>query len=102
MAFCSRCLFTVGAPFDYILTSDTIYSPELSPVLADLISALLKPDTGRAFVAAKRFYFGVGGSTQHFMDAAKERVVGMECRVVREFADGSSNIREVLSCKLSK
>ena len=37
-----------GARFDYILTSDTTYSPELSPVLIDFIAALLRPNTDKA------------------------------------------------------
>jgi predicted nicotinamide N-methyase len=82
------------AQFDLILTSDTLYSLDTSKALLQQITNLLKP-SGRALVAAKRFYFGVGGSTTDFMELV-ESYAALECQVVRVFADGSSNIREIV------
>lgn len=50
---------------------------------------------GHALVASKRFYFGTGGSTQHFRDAATAtgRLLCSDAAVVDT---GSGNIREVL------
>ncbi|EGG23865.1 peptidase M20 family protein [Cavenderia fasciculata] len=51
--------------FDLILTSDTIYSVQSFQKLHDLIVDHLTDD-GLCLVAAKTFYFGVGGSTHQF------------------------------------
>lgn len=48
------------------------------PILLDLIAAILKPVGGAAFVAAKRFYFGVGGSTVEFLRLIKERHITIQ------------------------
>lgn len=50
---------------------------------------------GQALVASKRFYFGTGGSTQHFRGAAAAsgRLVCTDLVVVDT---GKGNIREVL------
>lgn len=48
---------------DIILTSDTIYSLELQPKLLNALKQPVRPMTGVVYVAAKTFYFGVGGST---------------------------------------
>ena len=53
---------TTDVGFDLILTSDTIYSPAATPALWSLIRAQLRPK-GVALVAAKSYYFGVGGSS---------------------------------------
>lgn len=50
---------------------------------------------GQALVASKRFYFGTGGSTQHFRDAAAAtgRLLCSDAAVIDT---GKGNIREVL------
>lgn len=50
---------------------------------------------GQALVASKRFYFGTGGSTQHFRDAAAAtgRLLCSDAAVVDT---GKGNIRELL------
>ena len=55
-----------GGPFDYILMSETIYSTAHHATLARLTEAMLQPATGRALVAAKTHYFGLGGGTRLF------------------------------------
>ena len=55
---------------------------------------------GVALVAAKRFYFGVGGGTAAFLSLLRKQRAGagvaLSAEVVRVFEDGASNIREIL------
>jgi hypothetical protein len=82
--------------YDLLLTSDTLYSVAYYPALWSLIQRLLSPK-GRALVAAKRYYFGIGGSTRSFADlVAQTPGGGWTCTVVDTVEDGKSNIREIL------
>lgn len=51
--------------FDLIVTSETVYSPPAIPKLLDIVVKLLRRDEDKsrptpcAFVAGKRYYFGV-------------------------------------------
>lgn len=50
-----------------ILSSETIYSPETMPIFRQLLEQFLLENAGSvALVAAKYYYFGVGGSIQEF------------------------------------
>jgi SAM-dependent methyltransferase len=85
-----------AAGFDLVLSSDTLYSLEAQPALADLALSLLRPG-GVALFAAKRFYFGVGGSTLDFAQLLRARhSARCEVRVARVFENLQSNIRELL------
>lgn len=91
--------------YDLLLTSDTLYSSKTLPVLIRVIDAVLAPD-GVALVAAKRFYFGVGGSTGEFMGLLDEykctqggRFEGIS---IRTFENGKSNIRELIQITRKK
>ncbi|KAJ4375719.1 hypothetical protein N0V86_007252 [Didymella sp. IMI 355093] len=58
----------------FILGSETIYSPASLSAFAETIVALMKRvKTGKALVAAKRVYFGVGGSVDAFRQECAER-----------------------------
>ncbi|KAF3049607.1 hypothetical protein E8E11_009873 [Didymella keratinophila] len=58
----------------FILGSETIYSPASLSAFAETIVALMKRvKTGKAVVAAKRVYFGVGGSVDAFRQDCSER-----------------------------
>ncbi|XP_028406568.1 histidine protein methyltransferase 1 homolog [Dendronephthya gigantea] len=57
--------------FDVILTSETIYNSDVQKSLYELIKFVLKP-SGVAFVAAKSYYFGVGGGTDQFSQLVKQ------------------------------
>jgi len=46
--------------FDYILASETLYSPAAETMMLSLIKNHLAPG-GTALLAARTFYFGVGG-----------------------------------------
>lgn len=53
---------------DFILTSETIYSLESLPIVLEILLLLLENKPAYlALVAAKEYYFGVGGSIIEFM-----------------------------------
>lgn len=52
---------------DCILSSETIYSPETLPIFVETLLTLIGKNT-TAYVAAKHYYFGVGGSVKDFCD----------------------------------
>ena len=103
-----------NAKYDLILTSDTLYNETCVRDLAHLIPELLT-DTGVAYIASKRHYFGVGGGTADFhrQSAAVEsnhnksnsgqgRARGtLEIKTVAEYEDGKSNVRDLLSMRFA-
>ena len=66
----ARCLLE-PASFDVILTSETIYNIEAQKSLYELMKFSIKP-SGVAFVAAKSYYFGVGGETDQLAEVVNE------------------------------
>ena len=77
--------------YDIILTSETIYHPASQPKLLATLKHLLHPKEGIAFVAAKSYYFGVGGSVGAFVDLVNEdsyfsikKCEVIDCEVPRE------------------
>ena len=63
--------------FDIILTSETIYNMEGQQYLYKLIKFSLNT-SGVAFVAAKSYYFGVGGGIKQYIDLVqKDNVFNM-------------------------
>ena len=81
--------------FDLILTAETIYEPKSVPSLLDLLAWCLKPGTGVALVAAKVYYFGVGGGVAPFEEEVRRQGL-FHIEHVRSVDDGASNMREVL------
>ncbi|CEP63120.1 protein-histidine N-methyltransferase LALA0_S07e02828g [Lachancea lanzarotensis] len=64
-----------------ILSSETIYQPDMLPVVSDLILQLLTDSQSQqrratALVAAKDIYFGVGGSVIEFQNYIQKRIAG--------------------------
>ncbi|EMD85508.1 hypothetical protein COCC4DRAFT_44817 [Bipolaris maydis ATCC 48331] len=58
----------------FILGSETIYSPASLTAFADAIVALMgRVKMGKTLVAAKRVYFGVGGSVDDFREECSRR-----------------------------
>jgi hypothetical protein len=80
--------------YDLLLTSDTLYSTAYFAPLLSLMQSLLSP-RGVALIAAKRYYFGIGGSTVAFRDLVASQK-GWSCEVVDTVEDGRSNIREIM------
>lgn len=57
-----------------ILAAETIYSPESTEAFVELVCELLKRvKMSKAMVAAKRMYFGVGGSVDGLKAACREK-----------------------------
>lgn len=72
-----------------VLGAETIYSPVALKSFAETLVALLKTIPAHektAIIAAKKVYFGVGGSMEDFCDAL--RMDGMDVRQIREESDG--------------
>lgn len=82
-----------------ILAAETIYSPASTVAFVDLVVLLLKRvKMAKAVVAAKRMYFGVGGSVDALKEACRDQgavayevenagVVGMEQGVGRALVE---------------
>ncbi|KAL2436794.1 hypothetical protein ABEF95_014163 [Exophiala dermatitidis] len=73
-----------------ILASETIYSPSSSRIFADILLGVLRrhgqsKGTARAWVAAKKVYFGVGGGVDEFVADIKSR--GGKSRILLETKD---------------
>lgn len=59
---------------DVVLTSETIYSPDSLPLVLDMLIKLFEEkSTYLGLVAAKLYYFGVGGSIKEFLDDLKSK-----------------------------
>lgn len=80
--------------YDIILMSETVYSLASLPKLYELIKKCIRPPYGVVYVAGKKHYFGVGGGTRQFKHLVENDGV-MAAHLVADFADGSSNVREI-------
>lgn len=108
--------------YDLILTAETIYTEAvtielyevrffvfcvvhvyqricfltLTACAVQMIKRHLRRDpASMALVAAKKYYFGVGGSVQHFLDLVQAEGI-FRADVVWEEQDSRSNIREIV------
>lgn len=61
-----------GRRFDIILSSETIYNEQLYECFHNLLDAALEPN-GLILIAAKLYYFGVGGNVPSFIDFVKSK-----------------------------
>lgn len=80
--------------YDIILMAETVYSLSVLPHLFELIKKCLDYPNGVVYMAAKKYYFGVGGGSRQFLSLV-EQDGAMKASMVAEVADGSSNLREV-------
>eukprot|EP00884_Botryococcus_braunii_P011875 jgi/Botrbrau1/20689/Bobra.0058s0019.1 len=81
--------------YDLVLSAETIYSEASQGDLLDCIVQLLAPGRGVALVAAKAFYFGVGGGTAGFRRLAQRRT-DLRASVLAVLDDGASTKREIM------
>lgn len=72
--------------YDLVLGSETIYSPATTGLFTDVLLGALKKG-GRGLVAAKRIYFGVGGSVADFVSGLERAGPDWGCKIVREEND---------------
>ncbi|KAL2242538.1 UNVERIFIED_CONTAM: Histidine protein methyltransferase 1 [Sesamum indicum] len=90
----SRPQLDQAAGYDVILMAETVYSISALPNLYKLIKKCLSYPHGVVYMAAKKYYFGVGGGSRRFL-ALVEKDGAFVSSLVAEVADGSSNVREV-------
>jgi len=96
----------VDGKFDMILAAETTYSSQASSDVANLLIKHLKVNTGVAFIATKRYYFGVGGGSDAFkaaLSSASASLTNVKFNVetVMVYDNGASNIRELLKVEAS-
>ena len=73
--------------FDLILSSETIYRSESYQMLLNIFShALSNKKEARVLLAAKDYYFGLGGSVQQFIKFASLK--GWNVNILRQFSEG--------------
>ncbi|KAK9845625.1 hypothetical protein WJX84_006091 [Apatococcus fuscideae] len=84
-----------GATYDLVLSSETLYNLESQEVLLSCLTQALCPPHGEAYLASKKFYFGVGGGTAAFRKLVRRQGI-FECKTVANVDDGKSNKREIL------
>ncbi|GAB4844060.1 hypothetical protein Ancab_014024 [Ancistrocladus abbreviatus] len=86
--------------YDIILMAETVYSISALYSLYRLIKMCISRPHGIVYMAAKKYYFGVGGGTRRFLSIVEKDGL-MATSLIAEVADGSSNVREVwkLACK---
>ncbi|XP_031486093.1 uncharacterized protein LOC116254691 isoform X2 [Nymphaea colorata] len=80
--------------YDIILMAETVYSLSSLQSLYELIKKSLRRPNGIVYLAAKKYYFGVGGGTRDFRSIVENDGI-LESFLVAEFADGASNMREL-------
>ncbi|KAK9829233.1 hypothetical protein WJX72_004662 [[Myrmecia] bisecta] len=88
----------LGGNYDIILSAETIYSLDSQHSLYECMKQFLRPPHGIAYVAAKTYYFGVGGGTTAFKKLLAQEGV-LEAETVATIDDGASNKREILKLK---
>jgi len=81
--------------YDVLLTAETIYNVQSLPRLYGLIKHCLKPPNGICYVAAKSYYFSVGGGCRQFEELVN-RDSFFRLTVEKVIKDGSSNVREII------
>ncbi|KAF3788050.1 Histidine methyltransferase 1-like protein [Nymphaea thermarum] len=80
--------------YDIILMAETVYSLSSLQSLYELVKKSLRRPNGIVYLAAKKYYFGVGGGTRDFRSIVENDGI-LESFLVAEFADGASNMREL-------
>lgn len=84
--------------FDLILTSETIYRVESYENLLKIFSHSLKSSPeAKVLLAAKDYYFGLGGSVNQFINMAKEK--GWKVKILKQFSEGVP--RSILELKFN-
>lgn len=83
--------------YDLILTSETIYNVANHSKLISIFKNFLKP-AGCVLIAAKTYYFGVGGGVQEFQ--SKLEAQGFLVTCLKKYEDGVK--REIISAKFSQ
>ena len=88
--------------FDLVLAAETIYSVDSYARHIRVLRRALRVGTGVALIAAKSYYFGVGGGVDAFRQAIERAHPDMEVKSVESFSDGASNVREILRVRYKR
>ncbi|GAX74477.1 hypothetical protein CEUSTIGMA_g1926.t1 [Chlamydomonas eustigma] len=89
----------LGGHYDIILTSESIYNQEAQWRLLECIKQVLQPPHAVVYLAAKSYYFGVGGGLKTFRKVVKEDGI-FEVKTLSKIQDAASgNVREVLELR---
>nr|XP_043634390.1 histidine protein methyltransferase 1 homolog [Erigeron canadensis] len=80
--------------YDIVLMAETVYSISTLPALYELIKKCTSHPHGVVYMAAKKYYFGVGGGSRRFISLVEKDGV-MVASLIAEVGGGSSNVREV-------
>ena len=97
----------VDGYFDLILASETIYTTSAAYEMVLLLQRHLRPTTGVAYIATKRYYFGVGGGVDVFRNFCRDtddihhndhnhQHHPLQVETVKVIDNGTGNIREIL------
>ena len=78
--------------FDLIISSETTYNPAGYPGLLAAIGSCIAET---CLIACKTYYFGVGGGTEAFLQAAQ--AAGFPTNVVTHYQDGRSSLRDLIA-----
>jgi hypothetical protein len=78
--------------WDWILAAETVYTEQAATETAMFLHRHLR---NTAWIATKRYYFGVGGGTSAFVRAC-ENLGGLHAQVVHVVDTGKGNVREIL------
>lgn len=88
--------------FDVVLAAETVYEPSSFEKHVEILRRAVRRKTtgeekesGVALVAAKSYYFGVGGGARSFR-ARLENDGDFAVECVQTLSDGASNVREIL------
>lgn len=96
--------------FDVILAAETTYTSESAIDTAVLLARHLAFGSGIGLVACKRYYFGLGGGSDAFREAASsQRIIAtdrqssieyrLSIKTLQVYDNGIGNIRELLQVK---
>lgn len=90
--------------FDCILAAETTYSAQAAEDTARFVTMHLKDD-GIAYIATKRYYFGVGGGSDAFQRGIRKYSSSskqFQVETVKILDNGAGNIREILSVRCGR
>jgi len=85
--------------FDLVLAAETIYSVDSYARHIRVLRRALRVGTGVALIAAKSYYFGVGGGTNAFASYCETYFGALRVERVKTISDGKSNVREILAIR---
>lgn len=88
-----------GRKFDVVVAAETIYSPRHVRSFTQCLLDTMK-DGGVGLVAAKTYYFGVGGGVHAFVQEVERKNKKAVVDRVEVMRDGVSNVREIVRVRL--